>query len=122
MNPAVEGLGHLGIDLGAKPGQAAEGGLDVTAGTAEAVVEVEVPECGVDIVKPHQAHHPAAEPDAFRVASRAVDGLGSFGEFVGLALIVLGHVGRGRAGRRLAGLVLALGIAALGGGASDTDQ
>ena len=63
--------------------------------------------------RPNQTH--------LGVAGRAVNGLRGFGELVGLALIVLGDVGRGR-GRRLAGLVLGLGIAALGGGGADTDQ
>ena len=75
--------------------QAAEGRLDVAAGAAEAVVEIEMAEGGVEIVAPHQAHHAAAEPDAFRVAGRAVDGLRGLDEFVGLALAVLGRIGRG---------------------------
>ena len=90
----------------------------MAAGAAEAVVEIEMPERGVEIVEPHQAHHAAAEPDAFGIAGRAVDGLGGLDEFVGLALVVLGGVGR-RCGGGFAGLVLGLGIAALGGGAAD---
>ena len=81
---------HLGVDLAAKAGQAAEGRLDMAAGAAEAVVEIEVAEGGIEVVPPHQAHHAAAEPDAFRVSGRAVDGLRRLDEFVGLALIVLG--------------------------------
>ena len=99
-----QGFGHLGIDLSAKAGQAAEGRLDMAAGAAEPVVEIEVPERGVEVVAPHQANHAAAEPDAFRVSTRAVDGLGRLDEFVGLALVVLGGVG-GIGGRRLAGLI-----------------
>ena len=34
--------------------------------------EIEMAKRGVEIVEPHQAHHPAAEPDAFRVTGRAV--------------------------------------------------
>ena len=122
MDAAVEGGGDLRIDLRTEPRQAAERRLDVTAGAAEAVVEIEVAKRGVDIVEKHQAHHAAAEPDAFGVAGRPVDGLGGFGEFIDLALIFLGGVRRLRAiGGRLA-LVLRLGIAALGEGASNTDQ
>jgi hypothetical protein len=79
---------------------------------------------GIDVVEPHQAHHPAAKPDAFRVSGRAIDGLRGLDKFVGPALIVLGGVRR--LGRicpgRLAGLVLGPTIAALGESASDADQ
>jgi hypothetical protein len=121
MDPAGQGFGHLGIDLAAKAGQAAERGLDVAAGAAEPVVQVEVPERGIEIVAPHQADHAAAEPDAFRVAGRAVDRLGGFDEFVGLALAVLDGIGRG-GGRRFARLVLGAAVAALGQRGSGTDQ
>ena len=124
MNAVVQGIGDLGIDQGAKPGQAAEGRLDVAAGTAQPVVEVEMPERGVDVVEPHQAHHPAAKPDAFRVSGGAINGLRGFGEFVGLALIVLGGVRwlSPVRRRRFAALVLGPAVAALGESASDTDQ
>ena len=92
----------------------------MAAGAAEPVVEIEMPECGVQIIPPHQANHPAAEPDAFGVSARAVDGLGRFDEFVGLALVVL--VGVGGIGRRLAGLILGSRGAALGERASRSDQ
>ena len=108
----------LSIDLSAEAGQAAEGRLDMAAGAAEPVVEVEVPERGVEVVAPHQADDAAAEPDAFGVAARAVDGLGRLDEFVGLALVVLVDVG-GIGGRRLAGLILGIGGAALGKRAAD---
>ncbi len=65
----------------------------MAAGAAETVVEIEVTKRGVEIVEPHQAHHAAAEPDAFGVSGRAVDGLRGLDEFVGLALIFLGGVG-----------------------------
>ena len=84
---------------------------------------------GIEVVAPHQDHDPASEPDAFRVSGRAVDGLRCFNEFIGLALTVLGGVGRGgRICRGLALLVLGAKVAALRqgtlrqGGASDTDQ
>ena len=81
----------------------------MAAGAAEPVVEIEVAEGGIEVVAPHQAHHAAAEPDAFGVSGRAVDGLGRLDEFVGLALVVLGGVG-GIGGRRLAGLILGVGV------------
>ena len=93
VNPAAKRLGHLGIDLGAKPGQAAKGRLYVTAGATKAVVEIEMPERGVDIIQPHQPHHATAKPYAFRVSRRAVDRLRRFGEFVGLTLTILGRIG-----------------------------
>ena len=123
MDPAVKRIGHLGVDLGAKTGQAAEGRLDVPAGAAKPVIEVKMPQGGVDIVEPHQAHHPPAKPDAFRISGRTANGLRRFGEFVALALIFLGCVRRlSRIGRRFTGLLLGLAVAALGGGASNTDQ
>ena len=65
----------------------------MAARAAKAVVEIEVAKRGVEIVEPHQAHHAAAEPDAFGVSGRPVDGLRRLDEFIGLALIVLGRVG-----------------------------
>ncbi len=120
MDAAAQGFSDLGIDLPAETGQAAERRLDVPAGAAEPVVEIEVPESGVEIVAPHQAHHTAAEPDTFRVAGRAVNDLGGLDEFVGLALVVLGGVGR-IGGRGFAGLVGG-GGATLGENAARSDQ
>jgi len=122
MHTAVQGLGDLGIDLAAEAGQAAEGGLDVAAGAAEAVVEVEMTERGIEVVPPHQPHHASAEPDAFGVAGRAVDDLGGFGELVGAALVLGGVLG-GSVGGLGGGLALiGGGRAALGGGATETSQ
>jgi len=123
VNPAAKRLRHLGIDLGAKPGQAAKGRLDVTARAAKAVVEIEMPERGVDIIQPHQPHHAPAKPDAFRVSGRAVDRLCGFGEFVGLTLTVLGGVGwLSRIGGGFTGLILGTAVATLGERASEADQ
>src|ERR1700742_730445 len=94
MDMVVERIRNLGIDLAAEPSQAAERSLDVAAGTAEAVVKVEMTKGGIEVVEPHQPDHAAAEPDAFRIAGRSVDRLGSFGEFIRLVLIVfLGAIG-----------------------------
>src|SRR5262245_51137066 len=120
MDAAGEGFRDLGVDLPAEPGQAAEGGLDVPARAAEAVVEVEMAEGGVEVVPPHQADYAPAKPNAFGVAGRAADGLRRLDELVGLALIVLVDVGVG--GRRLAGLILGRRGPALGKGAAGSDQ
>jgi hypothetical protein len=93
MDAGVEAVRNLRVDR-AEAGQAAERGLNVTAGAAEAVVHVEMTEGGVEIVAPHQADDAPAEPDAFRVAGRAVDGLRRLGEFVDLALVFAGGVRR----------------------------
>ena len=45
--------------MSALPDQAAEGRLDVAGRAAEAVVEIEMPESGVEIVAPEQARPPA---------------------------------------------------------------
>jgi hypothetical protein len=96
----------------------------VAAGAAKPVVQIEVAERGVEIVAPHQDHDAAAEPDAFRVSGRAIDGLRRLDEFIGLALTVFGRI---RGGSRvcrggLARLILGAKVAALGEGASETDQ
>jgi hypothetical protein len=124
VNAAVEGLRHLGVDLGAKTGQAAKGCLNVTTWASKTIVNIQMPERGVDIVAPHQSDHAATKPDAFRVTGRTVDRLGRFHEFVGSALIVLGRfraLSRS-ASSRFTGLILGAGIAALGGGVSDAYQ
>ena len=113
---------HLVVDLGEVAGQTTEGRLDVPTRTAETVVEIEMAKSGVEVVAVHQGHDAPAKPDAFGIAGWAVDGVGGFGEFVGLALAVLGGVGCA-----LFGLVLGAGFAALGQGvpkraASDTEQ
>jgi hypothetical protein len=121
MNAISKASRHLVIDLRAESGQAAERRLDVSTRAAEPVVEIEMAKGGVEIVEPHQADDAAAEPDAFGISGRAVDGLRSLQELVGLALIVLGDIG-GIGRGRLAGLVLGAVIAALGEGASAPDQ
>ena len=95
----------------------------MAAGAAKPVVQIEMPEGGVEIVTPHQHHDTAAKPDAFRIAGRTVDGLRRFDEFVGLALAIPGGV----RGRRLTcrggfGLVLGTKVAALGENAAASDQ
>ena len=122
LNAVTKAPWHLVVDLRAEPGQATKRRLDMSAGTAEPVIEVEVTKRGVEIIPPHQAHHATAEPDAFRVPGRAADRLGGFDELVGLALIVLGRIGWLRRVCRFAGLVLGARIPALGDRASDADQ
>ena len=122
MNSIVEAARYLVVDLGPEPGQAAEAGLDMAAGAAKAVIEVEVPERRIEVVQPHQANHAAAQPDAFGVAARAVDGLLGFDEFGCLAFVVLDGFSRLVVGGILALLVLGRRIAALGKGAAGPDQ
>jgi hypothetical protein len=122
MNAAVEGFRDLRIDLRAEPGEAAERRLHMAAGAAEPVVKIEVTERGIEVVEPHQPHHAPAEPDAFRVAGGAIECLGGFDEFVGLALIFLGAVtllGPIAVGF---GLILGVRVAALREGAADGCQ
>jgi hypothetical protein len=94
----------------------------MAAGATETVVQVEMAKSSVEVVKPHQPHDTAAEPDAFGIAGRTIEGLRRFDEFVGLALIVLGGIG-GLA--RIAGfcrLFRGMGIAALGKRAPGTER
>ena len=119
MDAEVQAPRHLVVDGPAKPRQASERRLDVAAGTPTAVVEIEVAKGGIEVVKPHQANDAAAEPDAFGIAGRAVNGLGGFRELVGLVLVVLGDISRVLP--RL-GLILGILVAALGKGASDAEK
>jgi len=121
MDAAGQGFRHFGVDLTAKAGQAAEGGLDMAARAAEPVIQVEVPERGIEVVQPHQPDHAAAEPDAFGVSGRAINGLRRLDELVGLALVVLVDVG-GIGGWRLGGLILRRRGAALGERPARSDQ
>ena len=112
MNPAVQRFLLLRIDV-SLPDQAAESGLDMRAGAAETVVKIEVAEGRVQVVSPEQAHHPAAKPDAFRVASRAGQRTGGLGDLIDLLLAFLRGIGLcgicgrflrlGRLARRLPG-------------------
>jgi hypothetical protein len=124
MDPSAQAIRHLGIDRAEEAHQAAESRLDVTARAAKAVVQIEVTKRGVEIVAPHQDHHPATKPDAFGISGRTIDGLRGFDEFVGLALSLLGGVGRGGGicCRRLGRLILAAKVAALGKSASYTNK
>ena len=122
MDAAVETVRNFRIDQRAEFDQAAERCLDMTAGAAESVVEIEVTERGVEIVAPHQHYDAATKPDAFRIAGRTIDRLSSLDEFVGLFLAFTGNVGRryGRICRRF--LILCANRAALGQGAANTQQ
>jgi hypothetical protein len=110
MHPGIEALGGFWIDRVALADNATECCLDMGAGTTEPVVQVEVAEGGVHVVPPHQPDHPAAEPDAFRVAGRPVYQARGFGELVDLALGIFGGIGRLGGGW----LVAAFGVAGLG--------
>jgi hypothetical protein len=66
----------------------------MSARTAEPVIQVEVPESGIQVIAPHQADHPTSEPDAFGVSGRAVNGLSGFHELGCLALAVACRGGR----------------------------
>jgi hypothetical protein len=120
VNPIIQALLHLVIDLRAKPGQAAERSLDVAAGAAKPVVEIKVAESGIEVITPHQADDPPAQPDAFRVARRAVDNLSRFGEFVCFALAVPGRVRR--IGRGFAGSILGGRRSTLSDGGANADH
>src|SRR5215510_5738809 len=120
MDAVIEAPWHLVVDLAPEPGQAAEARLDMAARAAEPVIEVEMAEGSIEVVQPHQADHAATEPDAFRIAGRAVDGLLGLDEFGRLALVFLDRIG----GFAVRGVLLVLGgrAAALGEDAAGPDQ
>lgn len=123
MDTAIQTIGHFRIQR-TESHQATERGLDVPAGAAEAIVQIEVAKCSVEIVAPHQHDDTATEPYAFRVAGRTVDRGGRLNELVGLLLAFLGDVGG--SGRRirggLLGLILGAQRAALGYRAAEAKQ
>jgi hypothetical protein len=121
VDTVAQAFGHLVIDLSAETRQAAKGGLHMSARATEPVVEIEVAKGGIEVIDPHQPNHAAAKPDTFGVAGWAIDNLGGLGELVGLALVILCGVG-GVWGSGLARLILGMGVAALGEGASETEQ
>ena len=91
MDPAVKGFLNLGIDVSLAD-QAAKGSLNMGAGAAETVVEIEVAESRIQVVAPKEANHAAAEPDAFGIAGRAGQNTGGLGDFVDLFLGFFGSV------------------------------
>ena len=91
MDPAVKGFLNLGIDVSLAD-QAAKGGLNMGAGAAETVVEVEVAKSRIQVVAPKEANHPAAKPDTFRIAGRAGQNTGGLRYFVDLFLGLFGGV------------------------------
>jgi hypothetical protein len=123
MDTSAQAFRCFGVD-GAKAHKTPECRLNVAPRAAKAVVKIEMAKCGVEIVAPHQDHHAATEPDAFRVSGRAIDGLRSLDELIGLALTVPGDISRRRRISRggFARLLLGAKVAALGEGASETDQ
>ena len=120
MDAIVQALLHLVVDLRAKAGETPESRLDVTARAAETIVQIEVTKGGIEVIPPHQANHAPSEPNTFRVTSRTINGLGGLGEFIGLALVVLGGVGCTCG--RFAGLVRGRRRPALGKRRSNADH
>jgi hypothetical protein len=94
MHPPVKCFRGLGIDV-SLPDEAAEGGLNVGARAAEAIVQVEMTKGGVEVVTPEEADNPTSEPDTFRVSSRAGQKPSRLGDFVDFFLTFLGGVSCG---------------------------
>src|SRR6202035_2951334 len=67
MHSSIGGIDRLLVFLvnTALPHHTTEADLDVFARTAEPVIKVKMTEGGVEIVAPHEAHCPLAEPHAF---------------------------------------------------------
>ena len=107
MDPSVQAFRGLRIDIATVQDQAAERYLNMCARAAEAIIQVEMAEGGIEIVAPEEGDHAAAEPNAFRIAGCAGEGVLGFGEFVHFLRLFCGLL----TGRR--GLVRRLGVAAL---------
>jgi hypothetical protein len=121
MDAPAQAIGHLGVDR-SEAHQATKSRLDMATGATEPVIKIEVAECGVEVVAPHQNNNASAEPNAFGVSGRAVNGLRGFHEFIGFALIVLGGIGGGGGICRFGRLILGAKVATLGNRASNPDQ
>lgn len=124
MDAAVQTIRNLVVDRAAKADETAESGLNVATRTAETIIEVEMTECGIQIISPHQAYHAPSEPDTFWIARRSIDCLGGFHELGGFALAVPGRCCGcfRRVWLLLLRLILGAQIATLGNRGSDSDQ
>ena len=91
MDPAGKAFLLLRVDV-SLPDDAAERGLNMGAGAAETVVEIEVAESRIEVVAPKEADHAAAQPDTFRITRRAGQNTGGLGYFVDLFLGLFGGV------------------------------
>jgi hypothetical protein len=102
MHPAIEAIGSFRIDRIGVQDQTAERRLDVSAGAAKTVVQIEMAERGIEVIAPEQTDDPAAQPNAFWIAGRSIENALGFGEFVDF-LGFFGSVGgrRGLLIRRL---------------------
>jgi hypothetical protein len=107
MNPRIQAFRRLWIDV-ALSHNAPERGLNVLAGASETIVEIEMPECRVQVVTPKQSDHTAAEPDAFRIAGRPAHLGRGLGEFFNPALRVLRWIGLACRRRLIARLAVRL--------------
>ena len=96
IDPTVEAVGGLRIDAAGVQNQAPERSLNVVAGAAETVIEVEVAKRGFEVVAPQQAHHSSAEPHAFWIAGRTADLLLGLGILIDLGRFLGGFLTVGR--------------------------
>jgi len=82
MRAAADGRGYasarwprwaawLRLDAAGVQDEAAERCLNMASRAAEAIVEIEVAECGFEVVAPEQTDHAAAKPYAFGIAGRS---------------------------------------------------
>jgi hypothetical protein len=60
LHPRVKAVGGFRVDVASVLDEAAERGLDMSARTAETVVEIEMAEGGIEIVAPKKADDAAA--------------------------------------------------------------
>jgi len=74
LDPPIQAVGGLWSDAAGVQNEATERRLDMAGWTAEAVIEIEMAEGGLEVVAPEQAHHPTAEPDALGRVRRGYGG------------------------------------------------
>ena len=70
MDASVEGVGRFRIDVPLTY-DAAKGRLDMACRASEPVVQIEMPESGIEIVAPKQADHAPPQPEALRISRGA---------------------------------------------------
>src|ERR1700678_4583317 len=82
LNPRIQAIGGLRVDVVSMQNQTAKRGVDVGARTAKSVVQIEMAKGGIEIVAPKQTDHAATQPDTFGIAGRTGQRMLRLGKFV----------------------------------------
>lgn len=81
MDPRIQGFGRLGIG-NAEANQATEAGLHMGAWTTETVIQLEVPERGIQVIARQEVNGALTQPHAFRIGRRTGQRPGRLGNLI----------------------------------------